>query len=40
MINRLKNNNIKIYRTDENGEIEVVIQKNGAIKIYKYIDDG
>lgn len=33
ILQRLKNNNIKIYRTDKSGEISIYINKKGKIKI-------
>ena len=33
VINRLKKENVKIYRTDINGEVETKIYRNGIIKI-------
>ena len=37
VIKRLKEKNIQIYRTDEMGEISVIIDKNGRIKINTHI---
>lgn len=37
VIKRLKEKNIQIYRTDEMGEISVIINKNGKIKINTHI---
>ena len=37
VIKRLEEKNIQIYRTDEMGEISVIIDKNGKIKINTYI---
>ena len=37
VIKRLEEKNIQIYRTDEMGEISVVIDKNGKIKINTHI---
>lgn len=37
VIKRLEEKNIQIYRTDEMGEISVIIDKNGKIKIYTHI---
>lgn len=39
VIERLKKFNIKIYRTDENGEISIIIKNNENIIIKKYIND-
>lgn len=39
LIERLKKFNIKIYRTDENGEISIIIKNNENIIIKKYIND-
>ena len=38
VIKRLEEKNIKIYRTDEMGEISVIIDKNGKIKINTHIE--
>ena len=38
VINRLKNNKSKIYRTDKMGEIIAIINKKGEIKIKKLIE--
>ena len=37
VIDRLKNYDVKIYRTDECGEISIIINKYGTIKIKKHI---
>jgi len=37
VIKRLEEKNIQIYRTDEMGEISVIIDKNGKIKINTHI---
>ena len=37
VINRLKNLNCKIYRTDQMGEIDVIINIHGIIKINQFI---
>lgn len=37
VIKRLTENNVKIYRTDRNGEISIKIKKNKNIKIKKHI---
>lgn len=38
VIQRLKENGTKIYRTDESGEISIIVNKKGRIiKIQKYI---
>ena len=39
IINRLKENNIDIYRTDLDGEITLTINKKGRIKTDRYCDD-
>ena len=40
VIERLKKYNARIYRTDENGEISITINKNGEIiRVKKYIVD-
>ena len=38
VIERLEKKGIKIFRTDENGEVTISINKKGGIKIKKYID--
>ena len=38
VLTRLKTRGTKIYRTDQNGEILVIVDKKGVIKIKRYID--
>lgn len=38
VIERLKACGTKIYRTDENGEIDVIVNNNGKMKISKFIE--
>lgn len=38
VIERIKNNKIKIFRTDENGEISININGKGKVKIVKTIE--
>lgn len=38
VITRLKTRGTRIYRTDQNGEILVMVDKKGVIKIKKYIN--
>ena len=38
VITRLKTRGTRIYRTDQNGEILVIVDKKGVIKIKRYID--
>lgn len=39
VVEKLKNRNIQIYRTDEMGEIMIVVSKKGRIKIESIIND-
>ena len=38
VLTRLKTRGTRIYRTDQNGEILVIVDKKGVIKIKRYID--
>lgn len=38
VLTRLKTRGTRIYRTDQNGEILVMVDKKGVIKLKKYID--
>ncbi len=38
VLERLKNLNCKIYRTDVNGEISIIIDSKGKIKVKKFIE--
>lgn len=38
ILERLKNCGVKIYRTDENGEISIEINNKGNIKIKRFIE--
>ena len=38
IIQRLKNKNIKVYRTDKNGEIKIEFNKDGTIGIKSIIN--
>ena len=38
VLNRFKQINTKIFRTDENGEINIVVDKKGRIKLEKFIE--
>ncbi len=39
VINRLKKNGIKIYRTDKMGEISIIVNKKGKISVKKFIEE-
>ena len=38
VLDTYKNQNIKIYRTDENGEIKISVDKKARVKINKFIN--
>ena len=38
VLNRLSNYGTKIYRTDENGEISIMIDRKGVISVEKFIE--
>lgn len=39
VLSRFKDLSVQVYRTDINGEISIVVDKNGSIKSRKLIDD-
>ena len=38
VLERLNNYGTKIYRTDEDGEISIIVNRKGKVKIKKFIN--